>query len=40
MKGVPSLQQIGLMVGALAVVGFVSVYFKELKDLLRVPESK
>jgi hypothetical protein len=33
-----SLNQIGLMVGALVVVGFVSTYYKELKDLVKIPD--
>ena len=38
MKGL-SLQQIGLMAGALAVVGFVSTYYKTLKELVKIPET-
>jgi hypothetical protein len=38
MKGRLSLEQIGLMVGALVVVGFVSTYYHTLKDMLKIPD--
>lgn len=39
MKGGLSLNQIGLMIGALVVVGFVSTYYKTLKELVKIPDT-
>jgi hypothetical protein len=39
MKGGLSLQQIGIMVGALVVVGLVSTYYKPLKELVKIPDT-
>jgi len=39
MKGKLSLEQVGIMIGALVVVGLVSTYYKQLKDLTKIPDS-
>lgn len=39
MKGGISLEKIGIMVGALIVVGFVSTYFTTLKELVKITDS-
>jgi hypothetical protein len=39
MKSPVSLKQVGAMVGAIAVVLFVSAYFHELKELVKIPDT-
>jgi hypothetical protein len=39
MKGGLSLQQVGVMVGALVVVGLVSTYYTTLKELVKIPDT-
>lgn len=39
MKLAKTLQQIALMTGAIAVVLFVSAYFQDLKELVKIPDT-
>jgi hypothetical protein len=39
MKLTKSLQQIAVMTGAIAVIFFVSAYFQDLKELVKIPDT-